>query len=469
MLLELCHGEPRLDGGGLLTAATADSTGCYAVENGCCRCTGGAIVIQYLADHGPDDGGLAVVVGSHKSEVSHPFRRALPSGLLQVEARAGDLIVLTAATRHEIVAGKHGAPRALRLRFKPAAAPNENQLIEQSSPDMEALRDTEHGRRPEKHAVWVPGRSTRAVADGGASRSEHDSGADSGSGMTPQQRYLFDCHGFLHLKGVLSPTELTLARAAFERARLRSSPSRGIQAPSNVDGEPVREPALEMLATHPALLPVLLELGEGAPHLTGMSLIYNPPRTGPPQTTGKYGGLHCHGDFTEHDGEIHNRRDNVSFSVKAGKVTTDDWVVFPYLEKVEVGDGGLGIVPGSPKANFPRPPAVAWPYGSLPHNGGAAFDEVQECLTYTRADGSSGLRTPDGMVQVTPEAGDFIVISERCAHCILPWQPTDRPRMALNLRFYAGAAWERLEKRATTGDLDDSLTVSENSPDCELA
>jgi hypothetical protein len=51
--------------------------------------------------------------------------------------------------------------------------------------------------------------------------------------------------------------------------------------------------ALEMLATHPAVLPLLLELGQGAPHLTGMSLIYNPPRKGPPRMTGPYSELHC--------------------------------------------------------------------------------------------------------------------------------------------------------------------------------
>jgi hypothetical protein len=33
-----------------------------------------------------------------------------------------------------------------------------------------------------------------------------------------------------------------VCRAAFERSRLASGPSRGIQAPSNVDGEPIREP-----------------------------------------------------------------------------------------------------------------------------------------------------------------------------------------------------------------------------------
>jgi hypothetical protein len=39
----------------------------------------------------------------------------------------------------------------------------------------------------------------------------------------------------------------------------------------------------QMLATHPGLLPVLLELGAGAPHLVAHTLIHHPARAGPPQ------------------------------------------------------------------------------------------------------------------------------------------------------------------------------------------
>ena len=44
------------------------------------------------------------------------------------------------------------------------------------------------------------------------------------------------------------------------------------------------------------------------------------------------------------------------------------------------------------------------------------------------------------MVQLAPAAGDFVIMSEMTSHCILPWQPTDRSRQALTLRFYAGKA-----------------------------
>ena len=209
---------------------------------------------------------------------------------------------------------------------------------------------------------------------------------------------------------------------------LESGPSRGIQAPSNVDGEPIREPALEMLATHPKLLPVLMELGEGAPHLCAMTLLYNPPRQGPPRMTGPHSALHCHGDISEHGGVVSDKRDNVVFEAKSGRIVTDDWVVFPYLQKCEPGDGGLGVVPGSVKASFPRPPSVAWPFGSEPdgvmedgpfgkHTGDGSTPTGPQPLLYTKADGSSGIRAPDGLFQVTPDAGDFVIVSALTIAC----------------------------------------------------
>lgn len=211
------------------------------------------------------------------------------------------------------------------------------------------------------------------------------------------------------LRGVLSTEELLAARAAFERSRLASGPSRGVQAPSNIDGEPIRKPALEMLATHPKLLPVLMELGDNSPHLGAMSLLYNAPRHGPPRMTGPHSALHCHGDICEHRGVVQDKRDNVSFEAKAGRITTDDWVVFAYLERCEVGDGGLGVVPASVKANFPRPATIAWPFGSEPdgemeegpfgrNTGDESTPTGPQPLLYTKADDSSGVRAPDGLL-----------------------------------------------------------------------
>lgn len=72
------------------------------------------------------------------------------------------------------------------------------------------------------------------------------------AGMSAVQRYELDTFGVLHLRGLLSPAELAVAQSAFDRSH----------------AEPSLDPdLLEALAAHPALLPLLLELCEGAPHL----------------------------------------------------------------------------------------------------------------------------------------------------------------------------------------------------------
>jgi hypothetical protein len=39
------------------------------------------------------------------------------------------------------------------------------------------------------------------------------------------------------------------------------------------------------------------------------------------------------------------------------------------------------------------------------------------------------------VVNVTPKAGDMVVMPESVTHGILPWKPTDRIRRILQLRF----------------------------------
>ena len=50
-----------------------------------------------------------------------------------------------------------------------------------------------------------------------------------------------------------------------------------------------------------------------------------------------------------------------------------------------------------------------------------------------------------------------------CTDCILAWQLTDRPRAALNLRYYSGSAWARREQNigaGAEGNLVEKLTLS---------
>ena len=80
------------------------------------------------------------------------------------------------------------------------------------------------------------------------------------SGLSHSERYLFDCHGIVVLRGCLSPSEVAAAQAAVQRARQSARPYSGI----------LEEPALQALITHPRLLPVLLEVMDGKPHLTSI-------------------------------------------------------------------------------------------------------------------------------------------------------------------------------------------------------
>ena len=287
------------------------------------------------------------------------------------------------------------------------------------------------------------------------------------------------------MRGALSELELAAARAAFERTLSTAvvPPPGGVRdrstgpARSNIDGKPIREPDLECLATHPKLLPILNELGNGAPQLTAMTMVYHPPHTGPPLTTEMYGQIHSHREGSPPDSG------RICYQVRTpGRVYTDDLNVFPYFTTTQPGDGGLAVVPGklhcyivfvcnlqltrnvttgSHKSMFSRPRSLFWPYSNSGENPlfGCVYTpdraapslshvddwpessaQLQQRLISTDAAGNCQLHAPDGLVQLALEAGDFVIMSEMCSHCIIPWQPTDRSRQALTLRFYSGNA-----------------------------
>ena len=98
------------------------------------------------------------------------------------------------------------------------------------------------------------------------------------------------------------------------------------------------------------------------------------------------------------------------YEVKDDQIFCDNVVVFPYLTDVNPGDGGLIVLPGSHKAEFDRP-----------------FDVFY-------ADGKIADKIPEGVVNITPKAGDIVIISELLTHGTLTWKP-DRDRRTLVLRY----------------------------------
>ena len=100
--------------------------------------------------------------------------------------------------------------------------------------------------------------------------------------MTAEQRYLFDLHGYLHLKNVLSAKELAAARAAAER--YVDTPPDELPAGFRVDGRRYEhgfafDRALERLTMHPVTWPIVTELTRGRPRLVRGTLQINAAAT----------------------------------------------------------------------------------------------------------------------------------------------------------------------------------------------
>lgn len=222
--------------------------------------------------------------------------------------------------------------------------------------------------------------------------------------MTPEQRYFFDVTGYLHLENVITGDELKAAQEAAD-TYINASPE---ELPDGFDASGKHLPngfafsrALEALTMHPATWSIIKELTNNKPQLARGTMIAD--RVGVPEG-GEALRLHC---AREDYG-----RDRNCFENRDGKIYCDDFVVFPYLTDVYPGDGGLLVVPGSHKAEFDRPEHIF-------NNG--TIDDVNQI--------------PKGVENITPKAGDILIISELLTHGALPWQPKDRYRCILTLRY----------------------------------
>lgn len=222
--------------------------------------------------------------------------------------------------------------------------------------------------------------------------------------MTSEQRYLFDVTGYLHLENAIQGEELKAAQEAADT--YINTPTE--ELPSGFDSSGKHLPNgfafsrdLEALTLHPASWQIIKELTDNKPQLARGTMIAD--RIGVPEG-GDALRLHC---AREDYG-----RDRNCFENRNGRIYCDDFVVFPYLTDVHAGDGGLLIVPGSHKAEFDRPEHIF-------NNG--TIDDVDNI--------------PPGVENITPKAGDILIISELLTHGALPWIPKDRYRCFLVLRY----------------------------------
>ena len=228
--------------------------------------------------------------------------------------------------------------------------------------------------------------------------------------MTPEQRYFFDLTGYLHLPGVLQGEQLRKIQEAGDRyitmdpknwpagftADLERKDLTGYQNGFAFDD------CLQALTLHPATWPIIDELTDSRPRFTSGTLAHN---------------RHGHMFHPLHAGATPaHRPDTRRWYIDDGKLRHTDFICFFYLTDVHPGDGGLVILPGSHKAEFDKP-----------------ADMFYEDEYYQEGYVAEGV--PPGVLNITPRAGDVVVVSEWVIHGALPWKPQDRDRRFLILRY----------------------------------
>ncbi len=219
--------------------------------------------------------------------------------------------------------------------------------------------------------------------------------------MTPEQRYFFDTTGYLHLPNALDPAELAAAQAAVQRyidtPPEELPPSFAANGGSYAHGFAF-DKALEALTMHPSTWPIVKELTADRPRFASGSLRVNTC------ADRQFGPLHC---AREGWGPQTPR-----YHVNDGRIYCDYFVCFFYLTDVHPGDGGLIVVPGSHKSEFARPPDF-----------------------YKPGDDGSEPEPHSAVLNLTPKAGDVVIISELLTHGVKVWQPQDRDRRFILMRY----------------------------------
>ena len=202
-------------------------------------------------------------------------------------------------------------------------------------------------------------------------RNQHDGPAASGQGLTHAQKYLFDLNGFIVLRNMFDADIVERANDAVDahldrlherKGQLRTSGLYGRESKALAgDGQtgrmdlggmlgweaPHREPFREVLS-HPSVAKVLNELVG-----VGYRLDHSPLLIA--QEKGAEGHT-LHGGAVTESGEP---AWPLAYSFRHGHMRNQLLTVCMQLSEAGQGDGGFCAVPGSHKANFPVPPALA--------------------------------------------------------------------------------------------------------------
>ncbi|MBV8979619.1 MAG: phytanoyl-CoA dioxygenase family protein [Acidimicrobiia bacterium] len=214
-------------------------------------------------------------------------------------------------------------------------------------------------------------------------------------GLTAQQRYFFDVHGYLVLDGVLPRRDVEHLDAMVEAQRLLpAGPDIGSQ---RFGDEFLRwDPLFRTLLDHPTVLPILRELLGDHLRLDHAYGIRMSPGTS---------GLGLHGGGTPFDpSQYYVHRGGRMYS----GLTTVTWT----LVDSAPGQGGFGCIPGSHKADEHLPPEI-----------------------------------PAEWVREVPlPAGSVLVFTEALTHCTIPWTAPYERRAVLFKYSPGHLAWNQYKE-----------------------
>lgn len=224
--------------------------------------------------------------------------------------------------------------------------------------------------------------------------------------MNEDEKYIFDLTGYLILRQLLTPDEVARCNAAIDHHSDQLVPhERQFEGDSQALKSDVRQHWLEgMLAwerpycepfrdllVHPRIRPYLDEILGG-----GYRLDHEPSLVAMDKD--------CAGHYM-HGGGVERQDFSQTYMFKQGKIYCGMTVVEVMLADEGPGDGGLAIVPGGHKTNFPLPIG-------LQH-----YEAYQEYVK-----------------EIHCKAGDAVIFSEATTHGTLKWQG-DHQRRTLVYRY----------------------------------
>jgi ectoine hydroxylase-related dioxygenase (phytanoyl-CoA dioxygenase family) len=366
----------------------------------------GLIAVWALEDIAPDQG-FAVVSGSHLGDVEPPAAlaagRDLRSDGLSVVSRpamrAGDLLLVAAATMHGLLAGTRPQQCCQQMmcsfisRTAPpsvgslAAAAARGQVPDEAAPSWMAQLS------PTARAMLAPAlepgsRTNQVVMSDGAKvwlaepidiaeshpglLTARDEASLARSGISAEEVYFFDLNGYLVVPRVMDAAWLAQARDAIAPQLQASSPAAADGSASAVQQQLMKE--------HPAMA------GWRRPSFSGGNLFELPDGRcdafrrciDHPQVVARLNWMMGGGSVTASSGSlllmsrgsvgqvVHSGATNPtaaghSYAFRNGRVMAGASLNVAWqLADSPAGSGGFVVCPGSHKAKFPVPQAVRW-------------------------------------------------------------------------------------------------------------